>query len=45
MQKMAEPYLSFNVDTGSIYNGFDWTDPVLINMVYPLNPLNSGGGV
>lgn len=45
LRRLASPYLNFNIDTGSIYNDFDWTDPVLINLVYALNPLNSNGGV
>ena len=35
--RLAAPYLNFNLDIGSIYNGFDWRDPVLINLVYPLS--------
>jgi hypothetical protein len=44
-RRLGDPFLNFNVDTGSIYNGFQWLDPVLINLVYALNPLNSAGGV
>lgn len=43
--KLLDPYLNFNIDYGSIYNGFDFNNPVLINLVYALNPLNSDGGV
>ena len=35
--RLAKPFLNFNIDTGSVYNGFDFKDPVLINLVYALN--------
>lgn len=44
-KRLASPYLSFNIDTASLYNGINLLDPVLINLVYALNPLNSAGGV
>jgi len=31
-------YVCFNIDTGSIYNGFDFREPVLINLVKQLSP-------
>lgn len=31
-------YINFNIDTGSIYNGFDFREPVLINLVKQLSP-------
>lgn len=32
-QVVLPHYLSFNVDSGSLYNLFDWRDPVLIQLV------------
>lgn len=37
LYRLTSPFLNFNVDTGSVYNGFNWRDPVLINLVYALN--------
>jgi heparanase len=39
--RLAKPYLNFNIDTGSLYNNIDLRDPVLANLLYPLN----NGGV
>lgn len=38
-------YLNYNIDTGSIYNGFDWLDPKLIAISRQLGPaiLRIGG--
>lgn len=30
---LNRPYLNINIDTGSIYNGFDFMDTALINYV------------
>lgn len=35
---VADFFLSYNIDTGSIYNGFDFTNTKLINMVRQLAP-------
>ena len=34
--KMSGSFLNFNIDTGSIFNGLDFADPALINLVYAL---------
>ena len=43
-----ETYLSFNLDTGSLYNAFDFKDPYLRNLVKGLGTtptqLRIGGG-
>ena len=42
---VATPFLAFNIDTGSIYNGFDFTEPKLIALIAQLGPtiLRIGG--
>ena len=47
--KVLPTYLSFNIDTGSLYNKFDFTDTVLINLVsnfnlYGKSQIRIGGG-
>jgi hypothetical protein len=42
---VAKPYLAYNIDTGSIYNGMDLTEPKLHNLIAQLGPtiLRIGG--
>ena len=42
---VATPFLAYNIDTGSIYNGFDFTEPKLIALIAQLGPtiLRIGG--
>lgn len=35
---VAHPYVGVNVDTGSAYNGFDFTDPILTRLLEQLGP-------
>lgn len=44
--KAAPTYLSFNIDTGSLYNLMDLSSPVLINLLKQLTPaqIRVGGG-
>ena len=38
MHEVSENYVCFNIDTGSIFNGFDFTNTKLINLVKGLAP-------
>jgi len=43
---LSSTYLAINIDTGSLYNNFDFTNPILINLFKTLAPtlLRVGGG-
>ena len=38
LHTVATPYLAYNIDTGSIFNGFDFSNQKLVNLVKGLAP-------
>lgn len=39
---LPNQFLSFNIDTGSLYNELDFSNPILVNLLQQLSPGSSG---